>query len=83
MGEVTETERKGPPRNQGQNQDQGQSLSVNDLFRKMDTNKDDKLSKDEVKGPLANDFSKIDTNKDGFITKDELEKLPKQQNRRN
>jgi hypothetical protein len=79
MGEVTETERKGPPRGQ----EQGQRLSVTDLFKKMDTNNDDKLSKDEVKGPLANDFSKIDTNKDGFITKDELEKLPKQQNRRN
>jgi Ca2+-binding EF-hand superfamily protein len=43
----------------------------------MDTNEDGKLSKDEVKGPLANDFSKIDTNNDGFISKKELEKAPK------
>lgn len=83
MGEVANNERKGPPRNQGQNQKQGQRLSVADLFKKMDSNKDDKLSKDEIKGPLANDFSKIDVNKDGFITKDELEKLPKKQERKN
>ncbi len=45
----------------------------------MDTNKDGKLSKAEVKGPLLNDFSKIDTNADGFISKEELEKAPKPQ----
>jgi hypothetical protein len=76
MGEFEEEERKGPPRNQGRR------LSVADLFQKMDSNKDNKLSKVEVKGPLADHFSGIDKNKDGFITKDELKKLPKPKNRR-
>lgn len=76
MGEFEEEERRGVPRNQGQR------LSINDLFLKMDMNKDDKLSKDEVKGPLANHFSEIDKNKDGFISKDELKKAPKPKNRR-
>lgn len=48
--------------------------SIDDLFEKMDLNKDDKLSKDEVKGPLKDDFSKRDKNKDGYLTKDELKK---------
>jgi hypothetical protein len=47
------------------------------LMRRMDTNKDGKLSKDEVKGPLQNEFSKIDTNDDGFLSKEELESAPK------
>ncbi len=38
----------------------------------MDANKDSKLSKDEVKGPLAQDFDNLDTNKDGFLTKEEM-----------
>ena len=45
----------------------------------MDSNKDGKLSKEEVKGPLLNDFSKIDTNNDGYISKEELAKAPKPQ----
>jgi Ca2+-binding EF-hand superfamily protein len=55
----------------------GQFPSVDELFSKMDTNKDGKLSKVEIKGPLKNDFEKVDTNKDGFITKEELTKAPK------
>ncbi len=43
----------------------------------MDANKDGKLSKEEAKGPLLNDFAKIDTNSDGFISTEELEKAPK------
>lgn len=46
---------------------------------KMDTNKDGKLSKSEVKGPLLRDFDKIDTSGDGLISKEELEKAPKPQ----
>ncbi|EOR94471.1 hypothetical protein ADIARSV_2317 [Arcticibacter svalbardensis MN12-7] len=46
------------------------------LFLQMDSNKDGKLAKSEVKGPLANDFAKIDTNSDGFISKEELNKAP-------
>lgn len=47
-----------------------------ELLRKMDANKDGKLSKGEVKGPLKNDFLKFDLNKDGFLSEEELEKLP-------
>lgn len=60
----------------GQNQ-RGQRPTVSQLIAEMDANKDGKLSKDEVKGPLANDFSKIDTNEDGYISEEELENAPK------
>jgi Ca2+-binding EF-hand superfamily protein len=51
--------------------------SVENLMAEMDANKDGKLSKDEVKGPLADDFSKIDTDEDGFLSKEELKNAPK------
>ena len=56
--------------------------TIEELFKKMDTNKDEKLSKDEVKGPLKDDFAKIDTNKDGFLSKEELKKAPKPERRK-
>ncbi|PZE18888.1 hypothetical protein DNU06_03410 [Putridiphycobacter roseus] len=43
----------------------------------MDINRDGKLSKLEVTGPLLEDFDKFDLNKDGFITKEELGEEPK------
>ncbi len=49
------------------------------LLSEMDSNKDGKLSKEEAKGPLAQDFAKIDTDDDGFISKEELEKAPQPQ----
>lgn len=51
--------------------------TATEILKKMDENKDGKLSKEEVKGPLKEDFKKIDTNEDGFISKEELEKAPK------
>jgi hypothetical protein len=51
--------------------------TIEQLFKEMDANKDNKLSKKEIKGPLKKDFDKIDLNKDGFITKEELKKAPK------
>ena len=66
MGEVLQEERS-----PGQ---QGGRPSVDQLLELMDANKDGKLSKDEVKGPLQQNFSKIDSNKDGFISKDEIKK---------
>lgn len=56
---------------------QGGPPSVEEIFKQMDANKDGKLSIDEVKGPIKNDFSKIDIDGDSFITKEELQKTPK------
>ncbi len=65
-------------------QPQGQEQagpSVESLINEMDTNKDGKLSKSEVQGPLSNDFSKIDVNEDGFLSKEELDNAPRPQRR--
>ena len=58
---------------------QGQRPTAAQLIAEMDSNNDGKLSKDEVKGPLLNDFSTIDTNDDGFLSKEELENAPRPQ----
>lgn len=50
-----------------------------EMFTKLDINKDGRLTKDEVKGPLAERFEAIDTNKDGFISKAEMENAPRPQ----
>lgn len=63
-------------------QQQGQRPSISNLLIEMDSNKDEKLSKSEVKGPLSNDFSKIDKNNDGFLSKEELENAPRPERRR-
>lgn len=57
---------------------QGGKPSIDEIF-KMDANGDGKLSKSEVSGPLANDFSTIDTNGDGYLSKSEVENAPKPQ----
>lgn len=46
-------------------------------FEQMDINGDGELSKDEVKGPLAQDFDKFDTDGSGSLTEDELPEPPK------
>lgn len=53
-----------------------------ELISEMDKNKDGKLSKEETKGPLTNDFSKIDNNSDGFLTSEELKSALKSQENR-
>ncbi|SEL51988.1 EF hand [Aquimarina amphilecti] len=69
--------------NQEQNeQDPNQKLSSNQLITDLDTDKDGKLSKNEVKGPLIDNFSTIDINTDGFLTAAELKKTPKNPNNR-
>lgn len=60
-----------------ENRNEKKPPTIEELFTQMDTNKDAKISKKEVKGPLKEDFIKIDTDKDGFLTKEELEKAPK------
>lgn len=62
-----------PPKDQGERA----KSSVEELFKQMDANKDNKLSKEEIKGPLKDDFAKVDTDKDGFLTLEELKKAPK------
>jgi peroxiredoxin len=49
--------------------------SADELLSRMDANKDGKLSKDEAKGPLAQDFASLDANNDGMLTKEELTKM--------
>jgi len=56
--------------------DRDQRPSADQLITEMDSNNDGQLSKNEVKGPLSNDFEKIDTNNDGVLTKNELENAP-------
>ncbi|WP_179352530.1 EF-hand domain-containing protein [Winogradskyella vidalii] len=48
-----------------------------ELLEEMDKNEDGKLSKDELNGPLKDDFSKIDTDEDGFISEEEFKNAPK------
>jgi Ca2+-binding EF-hand superfamily protein len=42
------------------------------FLEQMDTNKDGKISREEAKGPLANNFDRLDTNKDGQLDRSEL-----------
>ncbi|MDN3666586.1 EF-hand domain-containing protein [Algibacter miyuki] len=55
----------------------GKAPLFSELIEQMDANKDGKLAKSEVKGPLKNDFSKVDTDEDGFISEAEFENAPK------
>jgi Ca2+-binding EF-hand superfamily protein len=48
---------------------------VADVFERMDTNKDGKISKEEAKNVIAQNFDRIDANKDGFIDKGELRRF--------
>lgn len=52
---------------------------MGDPLKMMDKDGDNQLSKSEVKGMLANDFSKLDTNSDGYLSKTELDNAPKPQ----
>ena len=81
MGEVVQEERRGAPRDGNNVGNGGARKNFSELLEMMDTDKDGKLSKTEVKGPLKEQFSKRDINKDGFISKDELESLPKRNRR--
>lgn len=55
----------------------GKKMTTTELMKKMDANKDGKLSEKEVKGSLKENFAKIDSDKDGFLSIKELEKAPK------
>lgn len=62
--------------------ERGKRPNPEELIAKMDANKDGKLSKEEIKGPLGEKFNEVDTNNDGFITLEELKKAPKPENQR-
>ncbi len=51
-------------------------MNPEEMFKKLDTNQDQKLSMDEVKAAkhpmIEKAFTQIDTNQDGFLTTDEL-----------
>ncbi len=73
MGEVEEQDsRRGDGRLNGRQGGGGPSFE--DLLQMMDINNDKKISKEEAKGALSEQFSRMDANSDGFLTKDELEK---------
>ena len=76
---ATQNQSKNIGSKQSQRTKRASMPSVDELITKMDANKDGKLSKSEIKGPLANDFDKVDTNSDGYISKKELENAPKPQ----
>ncbi|WP_151894692.1 EF-hand domain-containing protein [Patiriisocius marinistellae] len=48
-----------------------------ELVEELDANEDGKLAKDELKGPLKENFTEIDTDEDGFITEKEFKDAPK------
>ncbi|QRM90226.1 EF-hand domain-containing protein [Lacinutrix sp. WUR7] len=66
---------------QSQNRQEKTPPSFSELIKKMDANEDGKLSKDEIKGPLKENFSKIDTDEDGFISEEEFKNAPKPKGR--
>jgi Ca2+-binding EF-hand superfamily protein len=66
---------------QSQNRQQKTPPTFSELIKEMDTNEDGKLSEDEIKGPLKDNFEKIDTDEDGFITEEEFENAPKPKGR--
>ncbi|MEL0613929.1 EF-hand domain-containing protein [Marinomonas arenicola] len=48
-------------------------------FAQLDTNGDGVLTKDELRGPLADDFDRFDTDNSGTLTEDELPAPPSHQ----
>ncbi len=66
----------------GQQEPNRQRPSSAQIISEMDNNEDGKLSRDEVIGPIANDFKNIDSNDDGFLNLEELNKAEKSQRNR-
>ncbi|MEQ8416635.1 MAG: hypothetical protein RIB71_19290 [Imperialibacter sp.] len=77
------TDKQSAPRQQAGSQQggrqQGGPPSFSQLLTEMDANKDGKLAKSEVKGPLIDNFSKIDADNDAFLTEAELKNAPRPQ----
>ncbi|MFL5246081.1 MAG: EF-hand domain-containing protein [Gemmataceae bacterium] len=47
---------------------------VQSFLERFDTNKDGRISKEEAKGKLAENFDRLDANKDGYLDKEELQR---------
>lgn len=63
---------------QSQNrQDRKKPPTFKELIKEMDADENGKLSKDELKGPLKENFAKVDADEDGFITEEEFKKAPR------
>jgi Ca2+-binding EF-hand superfamily protein len=58
------------------------SRRVDEIFNRLDTNKDGKISREEAKGPLEKNFDAIDRNKDGFLDKAEVSQVIERMNQR-
>lgn len=69
----TKQEKKDPSQRNGERPTSSQIIS------EMDEDNDERLSMDEVKGRIANDFDAIDSNNDGYLTLEELDKAGKNQ----
>ncbi|MFK7786479.1 MAG: YHYH protein [Crocinitomicaceae bacterium] len=79
MGEPSDgfNHRMGGDQQMGGGRPQGQGApDPSQLMAEMDANNDGRLSKDEVRGPLQEDFDRFDKNNDGYLTLDELSNLP-------
>ncbi|WP_452229881.1 EF-hand domain-containing protein [Lacinutrix sp. MEBiC02404] len=66
---------------QSQNRQQKTPPTFSELLKELDANDDGKLSEEELKGPLKDNFDKVDTDEDGFITEEEFDKAPKPKGR--
>ena len=66
---------------QSQDRQQKTPPTFSELIKEMDANEDGKLSEEELKGPLKDNFDTIDTDEDGFITEQEFDKAPKPKGR--
>lgn len=62
-----------------QQKGRGKNINPDKAFEKLDTDKDGKISKEEVdkadRPRLKENFSKIDADGDGFISKEEFKKM--------
>lgn len=60
------------PQHKQQKSNEKMPPNFENILEKMDSNKDDKISKSEAKGKLKENFKTRDKNNDGFITKNEM-----------
>lgn len=76
MGEFESQERGGPPQGSGRGEpgQKGERPNAKQLFEKMDTNTDGKITTEESEGPLKQKFTEVDSNNDGYVSQEELEK---------